>query len=79
VRSRRLSFLLVGRDPEECPVEEIPAEGLGVGAMRECPLLPLLPVSTSTTSMFTRAGFTVVARGATQRPIIRYDLKSVLR
>jgi hypothetical protein len=47
--------------------------------MRWMSLLPLLPVSTSTTSMFTRAGLTVVARGATQRPIVRYDLKSVLR
>jgi hypothetical protein len=79
VRSRRLSFILVGRDPEECPIEEIPAEGLEVGAMRWMSLLPLLPVSTRTTWMFTRAGFTVIARGATQRPIMRYDLKSVLR
>jgi hypothetical protein len=27
LRSRRLSFFLVGRDPEECLVDEIPTEG----------------------------------------------------
>ena len=35
-----------------------------------------VPLYTGTTSMFTRAGFKVVARGAPHRPIMRYDLKS---
>jgi hypothetical protein len=39
VRSRRLSFLLVGRDPEESPVEEIPAEGFGGRGLRCMSLL----------------------------------------
>jgi GNAT superfamily N-acetyltransferase len=34
-----------------------------------------VPLFTGTTSMFTRAGFKVVARGAPHRPIMRYDLK----
>ncbi len=34
-----------------------------------------VPLYTGTTSMFTRAGFKLVARGATNRPIMRYDLK----
>ena len=38
-----------------------------------------LPLYTGKTSMFTRAGFKEVARSATHRPIMRYDLKAARR